>query len=140
MIVLKAVKPPKSIPDSAISTHIANGRRFVYNSVGKLYSNYEWRDLWLQMLHIYFPLTLMKVIPKETLEYVVLKNYLVVSISLEIIVRRSIQFINYTASDRGLFTTAWESCIQIRNDVTFDFKCCALISRGLWWKLYQKKL
>ena len=41
MIVLKAVKPPKSIPDSGISTHIANGRRFVYNSVGKLYSNYE---------------------------------------------------------------------------------------------------
>ena len=82
----------------------------------------------------------MKVIPKETLEYVVLKYYLVVSISLEIIVRRSIQFINYTASDRGLFTTAWESCIQIRNDVTFDFKWCALISRGLWWKLYQKKL
>ena len=139
MIVLKAVKPPKSIPDI---NSIANGRRFVYNSVGKLYSNYEWRDLWLQMLHIYFPRTLMKVIPKETLEYVVLKYYLVVSISLEIIVRRSIQFINYTASDRGLFTTAWESCrsIQIRNDVTFDFKCCALISRGLRWKLYQKKL
>ena len=73
----------------------------------------------------------MKVILKETLEYVVLKYYLVVSITLEIIVRRSIQFINYTASDRSLFTTAWESCIQIRNDVTFDFKCCALISRGL---------
>ena len=40
MIVLKAVKPPKSIPDSAIyQLNIANGRRFVYNSVGKLYSN-----------------------------------------------------------------------------------------------------
>ena len=37
MIVLKAVKPPKSIPDSAISTQLQNGRRFVYNSVGKLY-------------------------------------------------------------------------------------------------------
>ena len=77
----------------------------------------------------------MKVILKETLEYmyVVLKYYLVVvvSISLEIIVRRSIQFINYNASDRGLFTTAWESCIQIRNDVTFDSKCCAFISCGL---------
>ena len=46
MIVLKAVKPPKSIPDSAISTQ-------------------------LQMA-------------------------------------------------AGLFTTAWESCIQIKNDVTFD--------------------
>ena len=66
MIVLKAVKPPKSIPDSAISTQ-------------------------LQMA-------------------------------------------------AGLFTTAWESCIQIRNDVTFDSKCCTFISRELWWKLYQKKL
>ena len=40
----------------------------------------------------------------------------------------------------GLFTTAWESCIQIMNDVTFDSKCCTFISRELWWKLYQKKL
>ena len=66
MIVLKAVKPPKSIPDSAISTQ-------------------------LQMAAC-------------------------------------------------LFTTAWESCIQIMNDVTFDSKCCTFISRKLWWKLYQKKL
>ena len=51
MIVLKAVKPPKSIPDSAISTQ-------------------------LQMA-------------------------------------------------AGLFTTAWESCIQIMNDETFDSKCIA---------------
>ena len=62
MIVLKAVKPPKSIPDSAISTQ-------------------------LQMA-------------------------------------------------AGLFTTVWESCIQIMNDVTFDFKYCTFISRELWWKLY----
>ena len=73
----------------------------------------------------------MKVIPKETLDYVVLKYYLVESISLKIIVRWFIYFINYTASDRGLFATAWESCIQIVNDVTFDSKCCAFISRGL---------
>ena len=66
MIVLKAVKPPKSIHDSAISTQ-------------------------LQMA-------------------------------------------------AGLFTTAWESFIQIMNDVTFDSKCCTFISRKLWWKLYQKKL
>ena len=66
MIVLKAVKPPKSIPDSAISTQLQMAAR--------------------------------------------------------------------------LFTTAWESCIQIMNDVTFDSKCYTFISRELWWKLYQKKL
>ena len=44
------------------------------------------------MLRINFSRTLMKVIPKETLDNVVFKCYLVVSISLKIIVRRSIYF------------------------------------------------
>ena len=73
MIVFKAVKPPKSIPDSAISTKLQMAAGLFTTAWESCIQIINDVTFDFKCGHIYFPRTLMKVIPKETLDHVVLK-------------------------------------------------------------------